>query len=188
MSHTLFSSIEDCPLIAAIKDENGLNNVLQLDNKVVFVLYGDLFSIADIVQKLHKADKIAIVHLDLIGGLSNREIAVDYMKYKVGADGIITTKAALIKRGKELGLLTILRFFVFDTMALQNVAKAGVSAKPDLIEILPGIMPKVIKKIHQAIPTPIICGGLIMDKEDVMEALKAGAIAISTSNEEVWSM
>lgn len=33
-----------------------------------------------------------MVHVDLIGGLSPREIAVEYLKNNTDADGIITTK------------------------------------------------------------------------------------------------
>lgn len=35
---------------------------------------------------------------------------------------------------------------------------------------------------------PIIVGGLISDKESVMEALSAGAIAVSATSHEVWKM
>ncbi|WP_352427367.1 glycerol-3-phosphate responsive antiterminator, partial [Enterocloster asparagiformis] len=35
---------------------------------------------------------------------------------------------------------------------------------------------------------PIIAGGLIADKEDVMNALEAGALAISSTNQKVWLM
>ena len=35
---------------------------------------------------------------------------------------------------------------------------------------------------------PVIAGGLIADKEDVIQALDAGAVAISTTNESVWNM
>ena len=35
---------------------------------------------------------------------------------------------------------------------------------------------------------PVIAGGLISDKEDVIEALDAGAISVSTTNQDVWFM
>lgn len=187
MKHSLFNSIEDCPIIPAIKDDEGLKRVTSIESKVIFVLYGDLLSIVDIVKQLHEAGKIVIIHIDLIVGLSTKEIVVDYIK-KINADGIITTKPALIRRAKEVGLFAILRFFVFDSMAFQNVVKQSNVVKPDLIEILPGITPKVVKKIKQTINTPVICGGLIEDKDDVMDALKAGAVAVSTSNTTIWNI
>ena len=57
-----------------------------------------------------------------------------------------------------------------------------------MIEILPGVMPKVIKKICSQSRIPVIAGGLISDKEDIMAALGAGAVSISTTNQTVWFM
>ena len=57
-----------------------------------------------------------------------------------------------------------------------------------MIEILPGLMPKVIRKICSQSRIPVIAGGLITDKEDIMAALGAGAISISTTNQKVWFM
>lgn len=48
---------------------------IQNDIRVVFILYGELITIPDIVQRLKDAGKFVIVHLDLIGGLAVREEA-----------------------------------------------------------------------------------------------------------------
>ena len=45
---------EDCPVIAAVKDEEGLNACLGSEIGIVFVLYGDICTIPDIVRKLKK--------------------------------------------------------------------------------------------------------------------------------------
>ena len=47
-------------------------------------------------------------------------------------------------------------------------------------------MPKVISRICDLSPVPVIAGGLISDKEDVMQMIQAGAISISSTNEKVW--
>ena len=188
MGETLLSIIEDCPVIAAIKDEEGLNKCLDTDIQVVFILYGDICSIAGIVDKLKAHNKIAMVHLDLITGLSSREVAVDYIREKTRADGIITTKPSLIKHAKALGLYTVQRCFVLDSMAVENIPKQAEAKATDLIEILPGAMPKVIKRICSMMSIPVIAGGLISDKEDVLAALNAGAISVSTTKEDVWTI
>ena len=103
-------------------------------------------------------------------------------------DGIISTKPQLVKRAKELGLFGILRIFVIDSMAFGNIEKQCASLVPDAVEILPGLMPKIIKKLCSTVNVPIIAGGLISDKEDVMNALNAGAVAISVTNQRVWFM
>ena len=76
-----------------------------------------------------------------------------------------------------------------DSIALRNVEMTDhqyAGARPDFIEILPGVMPKIIKKICKKSRCPVIAGGLITDKEDVMGALNAGAISVSSTNQDVW--
>ena len=73
-------------------------------------------------------------------------------------------------------------------MALETGIRSIRTIRPDAVEILPGVIPKIIKEIVEETNIPIIAGGLIRDKEDVINGLNAGAIAISTSREEVWYM
>ena len=189
MDQRIYDMFENNPVIAAVKDMDGLEKCCRLsDIKVVFILFGDICSIPDIVAKVKKADKMAVVHMDLISGLSAKEIAVDFIKNNTQADGIISTKPTLIKRGKELSLFTVLRYFLIDSMALENIRLQQYSVKPDIIEVLPGLMPELIKKICQASRIPIIAGGLITEKKSVMAALAAGAISVSSTNQDVWMM
>lgn len=183
----IFEAIESSPLIPAVKNDAGLSKSLTCDQRVIFVLYGDICSIGGIVDKIRHQGKRAIVHADLIAGLGSKEAAVDYL-HQIGADGIISTRPGFIKRGRELGLFTIHRFFVFDSLSLQNVAKSAAISRPDIVEILPGLMPKVIARVCEAVEAPVICGGLIEDKNDVMAALGAGAMAISSTDQAVWEL
>ncbi len=178
----IIKKIKEKQLIAAIKDDEGLKRVLETDIGVVFVLYGDVLSLEDTVKSIRDSGKAAIVHMDLITGLSSKEISVDYIKTKIHADGIISTKQNLIKRAKELGMFTVMRFFVLDSMALVNLNKQCSAVIPDCIEILPGLMPKIIRRLVSSEPYPLIAGGLISDDEDITSALEAGAIAVSTTN------
>lgn len=179
-------ALEDSPIIAAIKDDDGLKKCITSDSHVVFILYGDIITIPEIVATVKASGKIAMVHLDLITGLSSKEIAVDFLKKYTQADGIITTKPALIKRAKELGFYTILRLFLIDSMAYENIDRQVKAAKPDLIEVLPALMPKIVSKVCKLSPTPVIAGGLVSDKEDVMALLQAGVISISSTNQDIW--
>ena len=72
--------LEISPVIAAVKDENGLKRCFDSECQVVFILYGSVCNIRDIVQKVKQHDKTAIVHVDLIAGLSSKEVAVDFIK------------------------------------------------------------------------------------------------------------
>lgn len=176
------------PIIAAIKDDDGLEKCLECDNaRIVFILYGDICSISGIVNRVKEAGKIAIVHVDLIIGLSNKEIAVDFIHQNTQADGIISTRQSFIHRAKGLNMYSILRVFVLDSIALSSLEKLQ-NVHPDLIDVLPGTMPKTIRKVCSIVSVPVLAGGLIADKEDVIAALEAGAVAISTTNQSIWDM
>ena len=73
-------------------------------------------------------------------------------------------------------------------MKITDLLKKESSGKPDFLEVMPGAMPKVLRKIKSISRIPLIAGGLIADKEDVMGALLAGASAVSTSRQDVWEM
>ncbi len=186
MNRRFKDAIENSPIIAAIKNDVELNQCLNCDSQVIFILYGDICNIADIVQTIKTAGKIAMVHIDLIGGLNAKEIAVDFIQKYTKADGIISTRPQLIRRAKELSLYTVMRFFVIDSMAYDNIEKQLHAIRPDFIEILPALMPKVVSRICKLSPVPVITGGLITDKEDVMQMIQAGAVSISSTNEQVW--
>ena len=122
MQKVFREAVEANPIIAAVKDEDGLKNCCENEEiGVVFLLFGDICSIGGLVERVHRAGKIAMVHMDLIGGLSPKEVSVDYLKYTAHADGILTTKNAMIQRAKELQLFTVLRVFVIDSMALKSI-------------------------------------------------------------------
>lgn len=189
MDQRFYDMLESNPVIAAVKDTEGLEKCCQLEDiKVVFILFGDILNIPDIVGKIKEAGKMAVVHVDLINGLGSREIAVDYIKNSTQADGIISTKPLMIKRGKELGMFTVMRYFLIDSMALENIRSTQNGVRPDVIEVLPGLMPDIIRKVCQSSRTPIIAGGLITDKKSVMAALSAGAVCVSSTNQAVWTM
>lgn len=176
------------PVIASVKDEAGLAAAVESDVPVIFLLFGDVLNVSDLVKRAHDAGKRVFVHLDLIEGLASREISVDFVAKYTLADGVLSTKAALTRRARELGLLSIQRFFLLDSMAISNIEKGLGTETSDLIEVLPGLMPKAIRRVRSVTDKPVITGGLITDKEDVTGALAAGAVAVSSTNPAVWEM
>ncbi|MGI6512025.1 MAG: glycerol-3-phosphate responsive antiterminator [Catenisphaera adipataccumulans] len=190
VKNAFIERIEENPIIASVKNDEGLKLCLTTDVGVVFILYGDLCSLPTIVRQVRESGRLAIVHVDLIAGLSSDEAAIDYIKNVAHADGIITTKHNLIVYGKKVGLYTIHRYFVLDSLALKNIEKqTKTKVHPDLIEVLPGvIVPKLFRKITSISEVPVMAGGLITEKEDVINALKNGVIAVSTTNQSIWFM
>ena len=176
--------LEDNPIVAAVKDMDQLNNALEADVDVIFVLFGNILDIIEISNKISEKNKIGILHIDLVDGLTNREIVLEYLKEKTKFHGIISTKAQTVKSAKKLGLVAIQRVFILDSLSFQST-KNHLVDECDAVEMLPGLL---FKELSKTIYKPLIVGGLISDKEDVMEALKSGATCISTTKEDIWKI
>ena len=172
---TMLELLEESPIIAAIKSWEGLEKSLKSECKVVFVLFGTICDIDQIVARIKDAGKVAIVHVDMIQGLSTKRVAVDFIAHNTRADGIISTKNTLVERAKEMGLYAIQRTFVVDSIALDTLKKQIEMFRPDAVEIMPGVMPKILKIMREYTDIPLIAGGLLSDKKDVMAAFEAGA-------------
>lgn len=179
-------STENCPVIPEIKNDEWLASLKRSDSDIVYVLYGDICTIGEIVDKVKTMGKKAIVHIDLIVGLSAKEISVDFIKKYTKADGIISMKPALIKRANDLDLFTIQRFYMIDGLTYANVAKNVKNSNPDVVEFMPAGLSKLIKYLEELIDKPIVASGLTQDNEDIIRALKAGALAVATTNRELW--
>jgi glycerol uptake operon antiterminator len=188
--HEFIQAVEANPVIAAVKSDEGLRHCLDTDIGIVFTLYGDLGSIESIVKQIKDAGKIAMVHIDLVNGMQPKEVSLDFIRNRTGADGIITTKYSLVQHAKNLELNTILRMFMLDSTSMETLDRYSRqdSVQPDIMELLPGtLLPDVIRRANQICRVPVMASGLISRKEEIMNALKNGAISISTTNETLWN-
>lgn len=186
MRNDFYESIHDNPVIASINDFKQMEEVIKSPCNVTFLLTGDILNINRAVSKLKDNGKIVFIHIDLIGGLSKDVTALKFISENVKPHGIITTKSNLIKAGQNFGLLTIQRLFLLDSISIDSGINSIKQFRPDAIEILPGLIPRMIGKISKETRVPVIAGGLIEEKEDVINCLNAGAIGISTSNKKIW--
>ena len=176
------------PVIASVKSNEGLEKALASNCKIIFILFGTICDIGRIVQKVKQSGKLAFIHIDLLEGASNEAVVVEFLNMSTEVDGIISTKAHMVKAAKALGLYGIQRFFLVDSISYHNIGKHVAKSKPDCIEVMPGLMPSVIAWIKQTITTPIISGGMICDQNTALIALEAGVEAVSSTNEEVWKI
>ena len=187
MPHSLIDAMERQAVVPALKDPAQLDGCLTCPGEVIFLLCGDILNIETLLRRLHEAGKKVIVHADLVAGLASKEIAVDFLQ-RCGADGIISTRPHLVRRSRELGLLSVLRVFIIDSKAMSNLRRESEDARPDAIEVLPGAMPQVIERLSREIRVPLIAGGLLNNKADILAALGAGARCVSTSDSHLWAL
>ncbi len=190
--HVSRAVIEDLlvshPIIAAVRDEQGLDAALRSPVSVIFLLDLALSNFKERVAKVKSEGKLAFVHMEMISGLSNDQEALEHIKREADPHGVITTKAGSVQAARGLGLVTIQRLFIIDSHSIETGVKMAQSARPDFIEIMPGIIPKVVPEIKKRCNCPVICGGMVSAKSEIISLLGAGAVAVSTSREELWTL
>lgn len=179
----LLQTLECNPVIAAVQHDN-LQAAIDSPAEVIFHLNADLMSISGIVEQVHSAGKIIFIHMDLAEGLGKDRTGVKYIA-QCGADGVISTKAQLIRYAKEQDLLTVQRFFALDSKGMDSIEDMLRSSNPHLMEIMPGVIGKAISRFSNG-NVPVIAGGLIQTKQEVTEALRCGATAVSTGKADLW--
>lgn len=172
-------------VIAAVRTDAEFDKALLSDVEAVFDLSPDLMTISKKVKKAHDVGKKLFIHMDLATGIGKDKSGLVFARH-IGVDGIISTRVNIIKLARELELFTVQRFFIVDSHSIDTTIDAIKASKADMVEIMPGIVYKVIENLHHRIDTPIIAGGLIEYDEEVASALSSGAAAVSTGNERLW--
>ncbi len=175
--------IENCPVIAAVH-RHQLERALKSPVEIIFYLDASLLTIKEHILQAHAADKAVFVHIDLADGIAKDKTAVEFLA-ACGVDGILSTRPGVIRRAKECGLLAVQRFFVLDSQGVNSIYDMLRTSQPHVIEIMPGVITKIINKFRQE-NVPVIAGGLLETKSEVTAALAGGASGVSTSREELW--
>lgn len=179
--------LDNCPVIAAIRTQSDLDAALSQELPLLFLLTENILTLPKTLARCHESGRQAFVHLDLCEGLSKDRSAVAYLA-QLGADGVISTRSNVIRWAHEFGLQSVQRFFLLDSQSIQNAFDAVASCAPTMIELMPGVLPKLITRFAQKTSLPVIAGGLIETKEEIFAALNAGAVSISTGNHLLWTL
>ncbi len=183
----IVSRLEKNPVIAAIRTPEAMADACESPVEAAFLLWGDILNIGGLVRRLREAGKLVLVHMDLLGGIGRDSQAVEYLARAVRPDGIISTRSQLIRAARDRGMLTVQRFFALDSQSVAMAAETAAAVRPDMVEVMPGVCPRVIRRLTEAGRLPVIAGGMIETKEDIFEALSAGAAGASTSCRELWN-
>lgn len=175
------------PIAAAIRTEKDFSTALRSDVDMVFLLHSNIMTVNQCVKEIHSSGKKAFVHVDFAEGIGKDRYGLEYLA-KQGVDGILTTRTNIVKAAKEYNLITVQRFFMVDSHSVGTSVESIKISKPDIIEIMPGIITKKIKEFSEKVDMPIIAGGIIETEEEVREALKAGATVVSTGEVGLWNV
>ena len=175
------------PVIASIRNDSDFKYALNSKVAALFILYGDIFNLPQIMKECKTQNKLVFLHIDLIRGIGRDKEGIIYLARKELCNGIVSTKNNLINIAKKEGLIAIQRLFLLDSAALKTGEQILKHNQPDAVEILPGIAaPYFIEHIYKDLLCPVIAGGLISDKDEIKKLFQKGVLAVSTSRKELW--
>lgn len=171
------------PAIRSLKD---FEKLIGSPYKKVVLLDIHIGNLASHMKEMRDHGFQVYIHLDLIKGLAINNEALEYIHQKFKPYGIITTRGKLINKAKSMKLKTILRVFLIDSSSVEKSIDMINQTSPDYIELLPGIVPKMIHFYTHTQNVDVIAGGLIETKQEVNQAIEAGAKFVTTSKKDLW--
>lgn len=175
-------------IIPAIRNVKEYEKVIESDHRIITLLETRISQLDSLVKYAHKQDKKVFVHADLIHGLKANDYGIEFLINNIKVDGIISTRGNVISFVKKHHITAIQRLFALDSLALKHNLKICNRIQPDYIEVLPGVLPGIIKEVQDETGIPVIAGGLIRTEQDVINAFENGAKAVTTSDMELWRL
>ncbi|MCY8976305.1 glycerol-3-phosphate responsive antiterminator [Bacillus atrophaeus] len=179
-------SFHNQPILPAIRNMKQFDEFLNSSFTYGVILDIHLGQLKGVIKEAQKHGKKMMVHVDLIHGIKHDEYGAEFICQEMKPAGIISTRSNVIVKAKQKKIYAIQRLFLLDTSAMEKSMEFVGKHKPDFIEVLPGIVPSLIKEIKEKTGIPIFAGGFIRTEQDVEQALKAGATAVTTSDAKLW--
>ncbi|GEK35293.1 glycerol-3-phosphate responsive antiterminator [Kurthia sibirica] len=173
-------------IIPAAKTISQVDKAFASPYEYIVLLEVHISQLMPIKREADRVGKKMIIHADLIHGLKTDNFAADFLCNEIKPAGIISTRSNMILKAKKNGIIAIQRIFLIDTIALEKSYSLIEKTAPDYIELLPGVIPNMIAEVYERTNIPVITGGLIREKSEIRDALAAGAIAITTSDKNLW--
>lgn len=183
----IIPTLTQSPIIAAVRTPSQLSRALLTPVQVIFLLGGDPDTLPALVQTARSAQKLVFIHMDLVEGFSRDAAGVKWLARAARPSGILSTRAPILRAAADESLLTVLRIFMVDSSSLATGVRMAKSCEPTLIEVMPGLVTRAIRRLSDSVGQPVIAGGMLEAAEDVEAALGAGALAASTSSENLWA-
>ncbi|MBN2909847.1 glycerol-3-phosphate responsive antiterminator [Polycladomyces sp. WAk] len=175
-------------ILPAAKSIKDFEMLMDSSYQYIILLDCHVAQLKALIQLANRHGKKVMLHVDLIQGLRNDEHAAEFLCQQIKPAGLISTRTQVVHVAKKKKLIGIQRIFLLDTHALETSYRLLETSRPDYIEVLPGIIPHMIREVHERTGIPVLAGGLIRTPEEAEQALSAGAVAVTTSNRSLWKM
>ncbi len=188
MKNMFESRLKAHKLIGAIKEPKSIELAIKYKENLsaVILMTGNILTVKQYVDVLHKDEIPVILHLEKIDGLQLDAYGIQFITDYVKPFAVVTTKQNLLKRFKDRGMYVIQRVFLIDTEVHHQILARIDKHPADMVEVMPCRATDFIQSLAEKSPIPIITGGLLTTINHAKEALEYGAKAVTTSNIDIW--
>ncbi len=175
-------------IIAAVKTAQDLQVALASCVQDIFLLKANINTVSQWVDMCHAVGKRVFIHTDLAEGFGKDDASIEYIAKIIKPDGILSTKIGIVRTAMSLGLHAVYRVFLIDQQSMNSALSNIDKYHPTAIEIMPGVAYEAITELSShKLGVNIIAGGFIRTKQSASMALSAGAVACSTSSQQLWA-
>lgn len=178
------------PIIPVVAQVSGDRELLGRAS-LIFLQGGEISDLGTTLDWLKSgpcATVPVLLHIDLLAGLSSDEAGLRYLAGMNRLQGIITVRSHLVTAARRLGMAAILRLFLQDGRSVERGLHLIEQARPDVIELIPGVAAMETADRFARVTIPRIAGGLIRTADTARRIIASGCRAISTSNAELWQL
>lgn len=175
------------PIIAAVREVGLMEKAAMSPVRAIFLMTGDIFTLEECIKIARSAGKAIFLHVDLIHGIASDREGIRYIARALAPDGIVSTKSHLLQHARKEHLLTVQHVFLIDTHAYETGVRSIRDFEPDAVELMPGLMPRVVSDVRRSVACPIVTAGLIKHVDEVARVIEAGASAAAIGKSDLWA-
>lgn len=187
MDKSLGARLARHPVIATLYGTEQLDSFISSAAEVGIVANVELRKLQAVVVALTRAGKSVIVNIDSCDGLSQDKGGVEYL-VDIGVTSLVSTRVATVQRANRAGLMTMQKVFVTDRSTWPRSVKAIEQSDPNLVQLMPAPMLPHLREQNRAALPPIVASGFVCNEHDVRQAQAHGAVAVSTSDSQLWNL
>ena len=184
---SFLSSLSAFPCCPATTTGDQFLRALESRAEVVLILRANGLELAPFIVQAHARGKLVAIHLDLVSGLRSDRSSVQWLR-ESGADAVISSRGHLMPAIKRERMTAIQRLLLVRQTQLSTGVGSIRRSEPDIVEILPGVVLPQILHLLPDLGRPLLAGGFVRSVDDIQALLGSGAVAVTSSKEELWSL
>ena len=174
------------PVIPAMFTRDDVDAFLASDAPIGIVANLDLLALEPALTRLAEHERFGFVNADSVAGLVVDRGGIDFLA-KIGAAGVVTTRASAVGRIESTGMVAMQKLFVTDRLNLPRSTHGLEGSHPSFVQIMPApVLPYVMDEPVMNI-SPVIAGGFVTNERSLHAALACGAAGVSTSQRSLWN-